>query len=733
MLQSIKRKLCLLLIFGLCGLGTACGNTSQAVPVPEEKQEYHYSIQFREIPDPDQALYESDIMEGHEDCQVLERKRIYQGSCIYRFLAIMNEDDFYLENALQIFHEDTWSWEQLPLSRQGWIEDRDIVVNSLAGVTEKGAFLRLTDYYAEKGQQDYLGYFEGTERRILMEWPEEAEEAFVCQDHEQNIYFVSETGGMIYTCDSSGKRRRQSALDAHLRGGLCHPVTGDMLWYGSGDGELRLWRNAGKSSAYESIKEVASYESVITCGPDGTLYYADAQAIWVQADTPRQIVDFGDSGYLPQELYSIRVREDGDILCHMILDGTLCLMTLHPLADGEMSGQQEIILYGYGDIFLQQLVTRFNRQNSRYHITFQDPAESPRAFVEIAGGKGPDLFFLSPLEAEEYAGQGYIRDLEGIVEDPSLFLNAALEIGRVDGVTYGIPYACTLKCPVFSREIAGERESWTVEEMMQAVRESEAGTLYWYFSQYNAYSIVLECGLYDNENTAYIDWKEGESHLAEQPFMDLLEFAGEYADDGKYDSKEVLSKVQSGDIAGIELHLWRPGLLDYAETVFSGKASYVGYPTSTGRKGAYIQANCLYVNQAADKLEGIREFMQFMLTEEAQKLCVAENDCYYLPVRLSTIYDLAEQERKRAEAAEHPLIYEDGYVTWQEDGLDQEQLETLEELLGQAQPYKFYAMGLESILYEELEPYFTGVRSLEETVKILDNRVQVYLDERGTD
>ena len=104
-----------------------------------------------------------------------------------------------------------------------------------------------------------------------------------------------------------------------------------------------------------------------------------------------------------------------------------------------------------------------------------------------------------------------------------------------------------------------------------------------------------------------------------------------------------------------------------------------------------------------------------------------------MPVRLSTIYGLVEQEQKRAENAEEPLIYADGFVSWQEDGLDQEQLETLEELLAQAQPYKFYAMELEDILYEELEPYFSGERSLEEAVALLDNRVQVYLNERGKD
>lgn len=159
----------------------------------------------------------------------------------------------------------------------------------------------------------------------------------------------------------------------------------------------------------------------------------------------------------------------------------------------------------------------------------------------------------------------------------------------------------------------------------------------------------------------------------------------------------------------------------------------MGYPTSTGKKGVYVRADCLYVNQATDKLEGIREFMRFMLTKEAQNLCMADGNSFIMPIRLNTIFDLVEQERKKAEEALEPLYYDDGYIVWQEDGLSQEQLGILEELLEQAQPYRFYAMELESILEEELEPYFSGDRSLEETVEILDNRVQVYLDERGTD
>lgn len=265
---------------------------------------------------------------------------------------------------------------------------------------------------------------------------------------------------------------------------------------------------------------------------------------------------------------------------------------------------------------------------------------------------------------------------------------------------------------------------------MQVIGESDAEILFWYFSEPNAMAIVTEYGLYDNENADYIDWAKGESHLAEEPFIRLLEFAGEYADTGEYGTEEVLPMLQDGRIAGARISLWKLGMLDYAENFFPGGTSYIGYPDCSGGRGIYARTQCIYVNQATEQMEGITEFFRFLLSEEAQRLCVADGECYQLPVRLSTISYLIEQEQTKAEK---PGEYGTGSISWLEDGLDEGQLETLQELLDQARPYKFYAMEIEDILYEELTPYFQGARSVEETVAILDNRVQLYLDERGTD
>lgn len=725
----MNKRLFLLLMLGLCGLFAACGDAPQAEPDSEETRTYSYSMEFRELPDPDAALYESGMLDEHENCQVMERKRVYQDGSIYRYLAFIEEEDSYFDTCLQVFHEDTWAWEQIQIPTAGWMEDRNISVRSMVGATEEGVFLEIADYTAEEKQR-YLGFFDGTVGRCLMPWPEDAEDAFVCQDQQGKIYFVDSEKGTIHTFDSKGKSLGTTVLDGFLKEGVINPATGRMIWYGGGRDSLRLWKDIDKSVSYESVSGVSPYETQIACDQAGILYYADAQGLWVQEEQPRQLLSFAQRGYLLEELCSLQVQEDGSLRGYVYMDGGLYLMRLTGEETEETAQDQEIILDGGGDIFLEQIVTRFNLRYPQYHIAFLESGEELRIQTEIAAGQGPDLFTLSSFSAAEYARSGYIRNLEGIVEDSSLFLEAAMECGRINGVTYGIPYGCSIQFPVFSQEIVGNRRSWTVEEMMQVIGESDAEILFWYFSDPNAMAIVTEYGLYDNENTDYIDWAKGESHLAEEPFIRLLEFAGEYADTGEYGTEEVLPMLRDGRIAGAGISLWKLGMLDYAETFFPDGTSYIGYPDSSGERGIYARTQCIYVNQATEQMEGITEFFRFLLSEEAQRLCVADGECYQLPVRLSTISYLIEQEQAKAEK---PGEYGMGSISWLEDGLDEGQLKVLQELLDQAKPYKFYAMEIEDILYEELTPYFQGARSAEETVAILDNRVQLYLDERGTD
>lgn len=64
------------LVLIICVFCTACENASQAVPDSAEET-FYYSIKFQTIPDPDEALYESGILEEYESWWGREARRIY--------------------------------------------------------------------------------------------------------------------------------------------------------------------------------------------------------------------------------------------------------------------------------------------------------------------------------------------------------------------------------------------------------------------------------------------------------------------------------------------------------------------------------------------------------------------------------------------------------------------------------------------------------------------------------
>lgn len=60
----------------------------------------------------------------------------------------------------------------------------------------------------------------------------------------------------------------------------------------------------------------------------------------------------------------------------------------------------------------------------------------------------------------------------------------------------------------------------------------------------------------------------------------------------------------------------------------------------------------------------------------------------------------------------------------------EQQAEEFRFLIENSRPANWYALDIQDMLYEELAPYFDGQRSSKEVSEILNNRVQVYLDER---
>lgn len=103
---------------------------------------------------------------------------------------------------------------------------------------------------------------------------------------------------------------------------------------------------------------------------------------------------------------------------------------------------------------------------------------------------------------------------------------------------------------------------------------------------------------------------------------------------------------------------------------------------------------------------------------------------YAFPVRRKALERQIELKQKEKPDEYLSTNLRDG-VTYQRKGLSSENRRILEYLFEQAEPLKWNILPLQSVVTEELEPFFLNQRSAAEAAEILDRRVQIYLDENG--
>lgn len=546
-------------------------------------------------------------------------------------------------------------------------------------------------------------------------------------------FYIYESGGNKLYCLNQNLEVEQEVSTFNqrkLQGVLTDAAEEKVYWYGTDSTGTGIFDLEGNLVA-EAERAVYGWDPVLDMGGNGEVYMASARKLWRLKEKEWELLcDFDLQDYSWSTLYDIKAQEDGSVLVFGSLDGEDCLVRAVEGTLTEKKEKQEIIfaVHESGTGALSRSVSRFNRQSDRYHITLEPAQNGENAYeqceriqMDIAAGKGPDIlehFVMRNLSG--YIENGYLASLDSVIVDESQYLPAALEGGRTDGVRYGIPYDFCLHLATYSGDFTGGRTAWTLPELMEAVDASGAEIL-----QYgcNGEDIVLKYGLYDNENTAYIDWEKGESHLTEEPFLKLLEFARKYQDTKARDtimggSVEEVEMVRSGKAFASYCYLYNNRKLKSIDETFEGKAAVLGYPRTSGN-GIYAEVRYLYVSSTTACREGVEEYLRFLISEQEQSRYMMNESAgmgqmflaSYFPVNLNSFRKLEEYWQNTADISD-------------------KQIEQIEFMLERAKPNNWNVWNMWYIFSEELPSYFAGDKTAEQVAEILDSRVQIYLDER---
>ena len=404
---------------------------------------------------------------------------------------------------------------------------------------------------------------------------------------------------------------------------------------------------------------------------------------------------------------------------------------------------------------VRDAVIAYNRKSNDYRITLVDYSQynttddytlgTQQLDRDVVSGSCPDIVFLSTGHEDKYIAKGALADLSALMEkDDSIsqdeLVAGALKAYSVDGKVYGLPVNFSVETLVTSAKLAGDRTSWTMEEMAQVISGLDEGTqVMSYTSQTSFLSQMVSANM-----GQFVDYAKGTCSFDSDSFKQLLAAAAKCPTDDElnqgsdtisYSTDDEYTQIQSGDLLLASQYISDGNYsLKQYYNLFNQEHGFVniGYPvTEDGGNGAIIHVSGgLAISAKTQYTDAAWDFLKSVLSDDVQK------DNWSLPVTKTALDQaLSEAMEKSYYTDENgeKVYYDDmtyiGDTEYTMAPLTQEQVDDFKTLIDGATPGGAYDTDIQEILQDEAGAYFAGDKTADEVAKLIQNRVSIYLGE----
>ena len=407
-------------------------------------------------------------------------------------------------------------------------------------------------------------------------------------------------------------------------------------------------------------------------------------------------------------------------------------------------------------------IIEFNRKNDQYRIELRDYSEYntqddysaglTKLLTEIMAGNVPDILDLQGLPVQKLASRGLLADLYPLLDSDTALSRDAIFPGVLkaleqNGHLYHTAAGFQINTVVGAASVVGNGPGWTLAEFKKALSGMPEGCQP--FAESTTRGQILDLMLRMNLG-ALVDWDTGKCSFDAPIFRDILEFAAQFPEtyereEGREwtEEDEEPNRVAAGKQMLLQVSLSDFNDIQMYNAMFGGAASFIGYPVSEGvgsalalNEGGYaISAKC-----AAP--EAAWQFVRRSFTEEYQS-----QYGWGFPSNRAAF----EKKLKEAMTPEYQkdengnfILDENGKkIEVSRGGMSTGSLEIQFYALKQAEADQVLALingtarvmdqsddELMKIITQDTAPYFAGQKSLDDVVRQLQSKMNIYINEQ---
>ncbi len=430
------------------------------------------------------------------------------------------------------------------------------------------------------------------------------------------------------------------------------------------------------------------------------------------------------------------------------------VIAIEPREEGNGPKELVIAVAMSPDSDLVNVATAFNRSQSDWIVKIKNygkdvwvstQAQEPinRMMIDVLGEEPPDLIDvslcfgtnLSP-KPKDLMEQGYVEDLYPYLEKGNALSvddleEKVLEYFEVNGKLVTIPRKYSLRLLLVDGAVFGDGDRWSVEEMMEYDRLHPDKTL---FTDCTAESVLPVVLLDQLESFVSIEQKS--VNLDHALFRESLKYAASYPDT----KKEIYFSRDDQLVKFCTIEKWID-IQCLQKEWYEGRGKLVGYPTVDGSFRTKIMptGQALAICSKSKNKEGAWRFLEFFLEDD--------QGCFGMDGVMKAGFPVNKKILRRMEeeqSAENGPLRTDRDLsgiqmrTWNPEGngeyyslhpITAEERQMVKKILEGADVREMQYFDLKQMVREECEPYFAGQKSLEETIRVIQNRVNLYLQE----
>lgn len=564
-------------------------------------------------------------------------------------------------------------------------------------------------------------------------------------NYSDNTYINSDRGVYVFDRDYKYIGKSELPEDAVYTYGIVEMYEGVYLYFytsSNNSAYVKIDVDGNKiilnKNRIEGLEVAGDYAPIVL--NERTIAFADYWGLAL-ADIPTgdevMLFNWSDCGIRYDGRSSINITKDGEyiVLSDDIQSGIKRIYRIIEETDTDNIATLTIASW-LPNSSMNIAVAEYNSNHSESHITYKVYCGEGTDYdiaitnlnLDINGNNCPDMLILDDMDINNLTEKGVLLDLTSFLDQSDNLSRDDYYSNVINGYNYnnqliGIPQTFMVKTLVGRTVTSGANEGWTLNEMLVCGTQFAGTPMVQYVDKSSVLRELLKLSM-----SEFVDYKNSEAHFDSNEFCELLKYSNTYTD--SFDWSNVtygFPGVLAGETLYSNGYIANYGQFMEIVSIFGDDYVIKGYPTPDGTWGNIIEpCNIVGITVKCEQTNIAWDFIEYLAEESATENIYGDIELF--SARKSVNEALAEKLMSQEGELFFEVCYEDGTEV-NIDYPTQDDIDKLFRIIESGIIITEDYSSVWTIIDEESGAFYSGQKSAEEVVDVIQSRVQLYLDE----